>query len=415
MTILRMQGGAQLGGSVRVQRAKNAVLPMLAGALMARDETVLTDCPRLSDVENMLRILEKLGCGCTWHGRDIHIRPQSACSWEIPEDLSGLLRSSIFLLGPIVARFGRAAVAYPGGCEIGLRPIDLHLKGLRALGVQIREEFGRILCETKGLCGANIVLDFPSVGATENIMMAACLARGTTVLHNAAMEPEIADLAAFLNAMGARISGAGTGRIEITGVAALGGARYTPMPDRIAAGTLLTACAAAGGEIQLLDARAEDLRAVTGKLREAGCEIEEAEGAISLRRQGALRAFQISTQPYPGFPTDMQSLFTALACLAQGTSIVVENLFENRFGIAAQMRRMGADISVNQSTAVIHGGRLTGARVTAGDLRAGAALVVAGLAAEGYSEMDGVDKIDRGYERLEDDLSALGARIWRVV
>ncbi len=415
MAILRMQGARELRGILQVQRAKNAVLPMLAGALLAGGETVLADCPRLSDVENMLKILRSLGCECLWRGKDIHIRADAATRWEIPEDLSGLLRSSIFLLGPIVARFGRAAVAYPGGCEIGLRPIDLHLKGLRALGVEIREEFGRIICETKGLSGAEIMLDFPSVGATENILMAACLAKGVTRIHNAAMEPEIADLAAFLNRLGAKIRGAGTGQIEITGVDSLCGAKYTPMPDRIAAGTYLCAAAACGGEIRLENARPGDLRAVIGKLREAGCEIGEEEGAISLERRGKLRAVAVSTMPHPGFPTDMQSQFLAMACVSRGVSMIVENLFENRFGAAAQLRRMGADISVNRSTAVVRGGTLSGARVLAGDLRAGAALAVAGLAAQGYTEIAGVDKIDRGYENLEGDLSALGAKIWRVI
>jgi len=414
MTLLRMQGGAPLRGSVRVQTAKNAVLPILAAALMAQDDVVLKDCPHLTDVENMLRILKRLGCACEWHGNDIHIRPAQAQGWEIPEDLSGLLRSSIFLLGPIAARFRRAAVAYPGGCEIGLRPIDLHLKGLRALGVEICEGHGRIECRAERLQGAVIVLDFPSVGATENIMMAACLAKGKTVIHNAAMEPEIGDLAAFLSRMGAKIAGAGTGRIEIDGAEELSGAVFRPMPDRIAAGTLLCAAAAAGGEIRLDGARAEDMRAVIGKLREAGCDTDEGEGYVSLQSGGAPRAIRLSTQPYPGFPTDMQSQFMAVACVSRGTGVIVENLFENRLGTAAQLRRMGAQITVSQRTALIHGGRLTGARVTAGDLRAGAGLVIAGLAAEGYSEIEGVDKIDRGYEALEKDLSALGAKIWRV-
>lgn len=414
MTLFRMQGGVPLHGSVQVQAAKNAVLPMLAGALMAQGDVVLKDCPHLTDVENMLRILARLGCLCTWKGNDIHIRPADAQGWEIPEDLSGLLRSSIFLLGPIAARFRKAAVAYPGGCEIGLRPIDLHLKGLRALGVEIEEGHGRIECRAEKLKGAVIVLDFPSVGATENIMMAACLAKGKTVIHNAAMEPEISDLAAFLGRMGAKISGAGTGRIEIDGVKELSGAVYRPMPDRIAAGTLLTAAAAAGGEVRVEGARAEDMRAVIGKLREAGCDTDEGEGYVALQKRGAPKAFRLSTQPYPGFPTDMQSQFMAMACVSRGTSVITENLFENRLGVAAQLRRMGAQITVGERTALVHGGKLTGARVTAGDLRAGAALVIAALAAEGYSEIGGVELIDRGYDRLDCDLRKLGAKIWRA-
>lgn len=416
MAILRMQGGRELHGEAEVQRAKNAVLPMLAGAVMTREETVLADCPHIADVENMLEILRRIGCKCFWQGRDIHIVPKDADRWEIPEDLSGRLRSSIFLLGPLVTRFGRACAAYPGGCEIGLRPIDLHLRALAALGVHIEEEYGRVVCTAEqGLTGAEIVLDLPSVGATENAMMAACLAKGRTRIHNAAMEPEIADLAALLCKMGAQIGGAGTGSIVIDGVRELHGARHTPMPDRIAAGTLLTACAATGGQIALKNARAEDMQAVTGKLREAGCEIWESGDRLCMKSSGAPRAFMLSTRPYPGFPTDMQSQFCALACVAQGVSVIEENLFENRFGIAAQLGRMGAKITVRQSTAVIRGGRLTGAKVTAGDLRAGAALVIAGLAADGYSEIETAERIDRGYERLEETLCALGARIWRVV
>lgn len=414
MALLRMQGGVPLRGRVQVQRSKNAVLPILAGALMAQDDVVLKDCPRLSDVENMLRILNRLGCGAYRRGNEIHIRPAEAQSWEIPEDLSGLLRSSIFLLGPVIARFGKAAVAYPGGCEIGLRPIDLHLKGLRALGVKICEEHGRILCEANCLRGAPVVLDFPSVGATENIMMAACLAKGTTTIYNAAMEPEIADLARFLRRMGAKISGAGTGTVCITGVSGLSGAVYRPMPDRIAAGTFLAAAACAGGEVRIDGARPEDMRSVIEKFREAGCGIEEGEESLTIARSGPLKAVEISTQPYPGFPTDLQSLFLAAACFAQGTSVIVENLFENRFGLAAQLRRMGAEISVRGRTAIVRGGRLFGARVSAGDLRAGAALAAAGLGAEGYTEIEGVDRIDRGYDRLEDALASLGAKIWRV-
>ncbi|MDO4739240.1 MAG: UDP-N-acetylglucosamine 1-carboxyvinyltransferase [Eubacteriales bacterium] len=414
MSLLRMQGGLPLEGSVRLQRSKNAVLPMLAAAVMARGEVILEDCPALSDVENMLRILRRLGCAARRQGRDIHIAPGDGQIWEIPEELSGLLRSSVFLLGPIIARCGRAEAAYPGGCEIGLRPIDLHLKGLRALGVEIAEEHGRIRCRAERLQGASVALDFPSVGATENVMMAACLAKGTTTICNAAMEPEIEDLAGLLRCMGARIRGAGSPTIEIEGVSELRGARYRPMPDRIAAGTFMAATAAAGGHVRIEGARAQDLRAVIEKFREAGCEVVEEEGAVTIGRTGPLKPFTISTRPYPGFPTDLQSPFLALACLARGTSTVEENLFENRFGAAAQLRRMGAEIALHDRTALIRGGRLTGARVCAGDLRAGAALVAAGLAAEGCSEIEGVERIERGYEHLEEDLAALGAKIRRV-
>ena len=406
-------GGRRLCGELEVGCAKNAVLPILAAALLTDEPVTVEDCPALVDVRNMLSILKTLGCRVEARGRDVVIDASRAESHEMPETLSKRLRSSIFMLGPLIGRFRRARVSYPGGCEIGQRPIDLHLKGLRALGVTIREAHGMIDCDGARLQGADVYLDFPSVGATENVMMAAVLARGRTTIHNAAREPEIRDLQDFINALGGRVRGGGTDRVTIEGVKALGGARYRPLPDRIVAGTLLAAAAATRGEVLLRRARPGDLGAVLDKLRQAGCEVEAGEAEIFLRSR-ALKPFEVSTQPFPGFPTDLQAQFMALACAVEGASVIVENVFENRFAHAAQLRRMGADIFLNGRLAVVRGGKLCGAAVQAGDLRGGAALVIAALAAEGESRVENVELIDRGYEALERMLAALGADIKRL-
>ena len=314
MDRFRVVGGKRLKGEVEIGGAKNAVLPILAAALLTDETIVLEGCPALLDVRNMLEILKKLGCAVSQEGGRVEICAAGADCWEMPEELSKSLRSSIFMLGPLLGRFRRARVTYPGGCEIGLRPIDLHLKGLRALGVSVREEHGMIYCDGSRLRGAEVHLDFPSVGATENAMMAAVLARGRTTIHNAAREPEIRDLQDFINAMGGRISGGGTDTVVIEGVSALGGARYRPLADRIVAGTLLTAVGAAGGEAVLKGAPAGDMGAVIDKMRQTGCEVEVREDEIAICAQKRLRAVEISTQPYPGFPTDMQAQFMALAC-----------------------------------------------------------------------------------------------------
>ncbi len=414
MEIFRIIGGNPIRGTAAAGAAKNALLPILAAALLTEEAVTLTGCTPLSDVENMLRILRILGCKAEIRDGDARIDAGTAAHWEMPEHLSRLIRSSIFMMGPILGRFRRATVTYPGGCEIGLRPIDLHLKGLRALGVRIREAHGMIYCDGSHLHGGDVMLDFPSVGATENVMMAAVLAPGRTTIRNAAREPEIADLQQFINAMGGRVSGAGSGVIVIEGVKKLHGTAYRPMPDRIVTGTLLAAAAMTGGEVTVREARPSDMDAVTAKLREAGCEIETGDTYISLKAPERLRAIDVSTQPYPGFPTDMQAQIMAMCCAAQGTSIIVENVFENRFAHAAQLMCMGADITVSHRLAIVRGGRLTGARVCAKDLRGGAALVLAGLAAEGATEVEGVSLIDRGYYGLEHMLSGLGARITRI-
>ena len=402
--IFRIMGGARLSGRAVIPAAKNAVLPIMAAAVMTGDCVTLHGCPALDDVGNMAKILEELGCETRAAAGRLTIDGKNARRHEMPDLLSKRLRSSIFMMGPLITRFGRATVTYPGGCEIGLRPIDLHLKGLRRLGVEIREEHGRIYCDGRHRHAGDVLLDFPSVGATENLMMAAVLTKGETIIRNAAREPEIVDLQGFINAMGGRVSGAGSSIVRIRGVDSLHGAAYQPIADRITAGTLLTAAAMTG----------DSMDAVLAKLREAGCLIDERGDGLTLSAPGRLRAVDVFTQPYPGFPTDMQAQMMALCCVAEGTSIIVENVFESRFSHAAQLVRMGADITVHHRTAVVRGGRLTGARVTARDLRAGAALVLAALAADGMTEVENISLIDRGYERLEETLTALGARIRRV-
>jgi UDP-N-acetylglucosamine 1-carboxyvinyltransferase len=416
MGFFRVEGGTPLAGSIRVNSAKNAVLPILAASIMTREEVTLLDCPNISDAHHMADILEILGCRITRSEGTMHILSSELHNWEMPDSLSKQIRSSIFLLGPILGRFGRATVTYPGGCEIGMRPIDLHLSGLRKLGVSILEEGGLIHCDGREMHAAEVHFDYPSVGATENVMMAAVLVPGTTSIHNAAREPEIEDLQRFINAMGGNVRGAGTHTILVRGVKELHGAVYRPIPDRIVAGTLLAAAAITGGEIHLDNAPVRDMVAVLAKLREMGCEIRERIGAIDLKAPKRLTAFQqLQTQPHPGFPTDMQVQMLALAAIAKGTSIIVENVFENRFTHAGDLNRMGANIMVNGRMAIVQGvDALYGARVNARDLRGGAALVLAGLAAQGITEVDNVHLIDRGYENLEGMLQNLGAKIQRI-
>ena len=412
----RVIGGEKIQGEARTQSAKNAVLPILAAAILPEGETVIRDCPDLRDVHAMTGILKKLGCGCVWSAGEMRIDASGLHHWEMPDDLSKQIRSSIFLLGPILGKLRRATVTYPGGCEIGIRPIDLHLKGLRALGVSIVEDGGVIYCDGRNMRAGDVYFDYPSVGATENVMMAAALLPGVTTVHNAAREPEIIDLQDFINSMGGKICGAGTQLIEIEGVKTLRGSAFRPIPDRIAAGTLLCAAAMTGGEITLSNVRPWDLIPVCDKLREMGCRVTDGRSAVALTAPDRLKAFsQLQTNPHPGFPTDMQAQMLAAACVASGTSVIVENVFENRLTHVADLCRMGADIRVNGRTAVVTGvPRLCGMTVSARDLRGGAALVLAALAAKGESMVEHAELIDRGYERLEDTLAALGAKIQRV-
>ncbi len=411
-----INGGNKLYGSVRVQTAKNAVLPILAAAVLTDGKVRLLDIPRITDVKNMVKILSCLGCKSVYEGDNLVIDSSSADCYEIPSELAHELRSSVFLLGSVISRFHTAKIAYPGGCDIGLRPVDLHLTGLKRLGVEITEESGYIICRCDKLCGNEIMLDCPSVGATENIMLAAVKAEGTTVIQNAAREPEIEDLQRFLNCMGAKVRGAGSGTIIIDGVKTLVGCEYHPIADRIEAGTFLVAAAMCGGEVVLEGASSENLSSLLHKLRENGCKIRINNDKISLESFKRLTSVKsIETQPYPGFPTDLQAQFTALCCICRGNSIITENLFETRFKYAPELRKMGADITVINRNAFVRGvEKFKGATVVAHDLRGGAALVLAGLAAEGRSEILDISHIDRGYGVFEYKLRSLGADIVRV-
>ena len=410
-----VRGGERLKGTLRVGAAKNAVLPILAASILADGPSTLVGCPRIADVESMRSILKTLGCESSWEPEGLTVSG-GLSSGEMPEKLSKRVRSSIFLLGPILAKLRHATVVYPGGCEIGLRPIDLHLSGLKRMGVEISETGGVLRCDGSGMHAADIHLDYPSVGATENVIMAAALTKGVTTVTNAAREPEIEDLQAYINAMGGHVQGAGSATVTIEGVEQLHGAVYAPMPDRIAAGTYLCAAAITGGEITLNHVQPRHMTAVLQKLKEMGCEIEEGEGTLSLRAPERLQAFDtLQTQPHPGFPTDMQSPMMALAAVARGSSVIVENVFENRFALAADLGRMGARIRVAGRAALIEGvERLHGVSAQARDLRGGAALVLAALCAREETLVTGVELIDRGYERMETELTRLGAQIRRI-
>ena len=416
MEAFLVEGGRRLEGTLRVDAAKNAVLPILAAAILTEDAVTLEDVPQITDAMHMAEILTILGCEVERRDRRMTVRSGGLHGWEMPDRLSKQIRSSIFLLGPILSRFRKATVTYPGGCEIGLRPIDLHLRGLRSLGVKVSESGGMIHCDGSHMRSGDVYFDYPSVGATENVMMAAVLLDGVTTIHNAAREPEIVDLQNFINAMGGDIRGAGSQMIEIIGVKHLHGVTYTPVADRIVAGTLLAAAAITGGEIELTNAPAADMMAVLSKLREMGCAIHEEPQRLHIKAPERLNAFaQLQTQPHPGFPTDMQVQMLALLSVSQGTGVIMENVFENRFTHAGDLNRMGARILCSGRTAVVQGvEQLYGARVTARDLRGGAALVLAGLKAQGLTQVDQASLVDRGYDHLEKQLTALGARIRRI-
>ncbi len=415
MDQLLIQGGVPLSGEVHVSGAKNAALPILCAALLTGDSLLVDNVPQLRDVHTMLGLLAQMGMQVAREGTAVRLSGANLDHLVAPYDLVKTMRASILVLGPTLARCGRARVSLPGGCAIGLRPVDLHIKGLEAMGATIRIEHGYIEAAAQRLHGARIFMDLVSVTGTENLMMAAALADGATVIENAAREPEVVDLAQCLTAMGARIEGAGSDVIRIEGVARLHGAQYRVMPDRIEAGTFLVAAAATGGRLRLLEARADHLEAVVEKLREAGATIEAAPDAISLEMGQPVRAVNLRTAPYPAFPTDMQAQFMAMNTVAQGTSLITETIFENRFMHVQELKRMGADIEVEGNAAVIRGkSALSGATVMATDLRASAGLVIAGLIAQGETVVDRVYHIDRGYECIEGKLSQLGARIRRV-
>lgn len=411
-----INGGNRLFGNVDVQSAKNSVLPILAAAVLTDGEVRIHKIPHITDVQNMVKILSRLGCKSVFDGDDLIIDSSEADSHEIPSELAHELRSSVFLLGSVISRFRMAKIAYPGGCDIGLRPVDLHLTGLKRLGVEISEESGYIICRCERLKGNEVMLDCPSVGATENIMLAAVKAEGTTVIRNAAREPEIEDLQRFLNLLGAKVRGAGSGTVCIEGVKKLGGCSFTPIPDRIEAGTFLITAAMCGGKIVLNNAGAENLSSLLHKLRENGCKIQVFGDKIELESSRKLASVKsVETQPYPGFPTDLQAQFTALCCVCRGHSIITENLFETRFKYVPELRKMGADVTVVGRCAFVRGvDTLKGANVVAHDLRGGAALVAAALSAEGRSEILELSHIDRGYGSFEYKLRALGGDIVRV-
>ncbi len=404
-----------LGGEITVSGAKNAALPILAASLLTADELLVDNVPQLQDVATTLKLLKQLGVTADRDGGTVRLKARDLSSVEAPYELVKTMRASILVLGPLVARAGSARVSLPGGCAIGARPVDQHIKGLEALGATIRIENGYVVAEAKRLRGARIVTDMVTVTGTENLMMAATLAQGETILENAAREPEVVDLAAALNAMGARIHGAGTDRIAIEGVERLHGARHRVMPDRIETGTFLSAIVAAGGQAVLRGASAETLGSVLDKLREAGAEIDAQNGALRIRMRSRPRAVSLRTAPYPDFPTDMQAQFMALNCVADGVGAITETIFENRFMHVSELQRLGANITIDGNTAIVHGvDKLAGAQVMATDLRASASLIVAALVAEGETTVNRIYHLDRGYEQMERKLAALGADVVRV-
>lgn len=412
---LVVTGGTRLTGSVKINGAKNAILPLLASSLLSEKRIVLEGVPSLNDVYTMKEALESLGVKIKWEGDTMEVDPSDLQSLELSPFLARRMRASNLVMGSLLGRCRKFKVSYPGGCTIGSRPMDLHLKGFSALGAEIADDHGCITAKAPALRGADIHLDFPSVGATENIMMAAVLAQGTTMIKNAAREPEIIELQSFLNKLGARIQGAGTDTIRIDGVIKLDQEiLHGVIPDRIETGTFMTAAAITGGEVLINNVIPEHVKAVTAKLREAGVSIKEEDDRIFLKGPSRWRAVDIRTMPYPGFPTDMQPQVMIFLALAQGTSIITETIFENRYLHVGELRRMGAQIRVEGKTAVVTGvPQLTGTTVEATDLRAGAALVVGGLAAENTTVIEGIEHLDRGYERLENRLSMLGAKIQR--
>ena len=415
-------GGARLAGEVRISGAKNAVLPILCATLLADSPVRISNVPRLHDVLTTARLLAGLGAGVQHEGDAMTVDPRSVNSHVAPYELVKTMRASVLVLGPLLAKFGDAEVSLPGGCAIGSRPVDLHIKGLQALGAEITVDHGFIKARCNGrLKGARHVFEMVSVGATENVLMAAALAEGTSVLENAAMEPEIVDLAECLNAMGARISGHGSARIVVEGVERLQGCEHAVVADRIECGTFLVAAAMTGGRVTATHARADTMDAVLDKLREAGAEVAidttaDAGDRITVDMHGKRpRAVNITTAPHPAFPTDMQAQFMALDCVADGVGVVNETIFENRFMHVNELLRLGADIRVDGHTAVVRGvAQLSGAPVMATDLRASASLILAGLVADGETTIDRIYHLDRGYENIEAKLSALGASIRRV-
>ena len=417
MNKLMINGGAKLHGSVRISGAKNAVLPILAATLLADGPATIENVPHLHDVTTTMELLGCMGVMVSVDEKlSVEVDSSTIENYTAPYHLVKTMRSSILVLGPLLARFGEAEVSLPGGCAIGSRPVDLHIKGLQDMGADIDVSNGYIHAKAKRLKGARLVLDIVTVTGTENLMMAAALADGTTIIENAAREPEVVDLANFINTMGGKITGAGTDTITIEGVEKLNGTRYRVLPDRIETGTFLVAAAITGGSITVKDTEPKLLDAVIDKLREAGAKVEVGDDWIKLDMEGKRpKAVSVRTAPYPAFPTDMQAQFAALNTIAEGTATVVETVFENRFMHVQELKRMGADIEIEGNTAIIRGvDKLTSAPVMATDLRASASLIIAGLVASGETEVQRIYHIDRGYENIEEKLALLGAKIRRT-
>lgn len=413
MSKLIIQGGKKLEGEVQISGSKNAALPIIAGTVLIKGKTTLYNVPNIQDVQTMFEIIKDIGGKVTKKNNKIIIDTSKIHTYEISENLMRKMRSSVILAGAIIGKYKKANFSYPGGCEIGSRPIDLHLKGFEKLGINIKEEYGEIICEADRIMGTQIHLDFPSVGATENIILASCLAEGVTVLTNAAKEPEIEDLVKFLNKAGTKIKGAGTDRVEIIGVKKLTEVSYNIMPDRIEAGTYLVAGAITGGNLKVTNLNSNHIEPILNKLEEAGCVLKIEKNTVEIKAPKRIKAVDIKTMPYPGFPTDMQSIFGALLTTAKGTSIITENIFESRYKYVQELNRMGAKINVEGRTAVIKGTkRIQGASVVASDLRGGAALVLEALVAKGVTQVDNVHYILRGYENIVDKLKNLGAKIY---
>jgi UDP-N-acetylglucosamine 1-carboxyvinyltransferase len=415
MQKLLISGGRRLEGEIAISGAKNAALPILCAALLSDEPLVLSNVPQLNDIATMLGLLAQMGVRIERDGNKVTLDAKALDKPEAPYELVKTMRAAVLVLGPLVARMGKARVSLPGGCAIGARPVDQHIKGLTAMGAEIEVDHGYINARSARLNGVRIFTDMVTVTGTENLMMAACLASGETVIENAAREPEVVDLANCLNAMGAQISGAGTDVIRVRGVERLHGANYSVMPDRIETGTYLCAAAVTGGDVRLTGTSAHYLDVVIDKLIDAGCEVEAERNAIHLKAPSRLKAVSLRTAPYPAFPTDMQAQFMALNTVAEGTAIIRETIFENRFMHAVELVRLGADIRIDGNTAIVTGvPRLQGATVMATDLRASASLIIAGLVAEGETLIDRIYHLDRGYEQIEEKLTALGAQVKRV-
>jgi len=416
MSILRINGGRELSGSVRTHGAKNAVLPILAASLLAGGETAIHNCPNLSDVDAAVKILNHLGCRATLDNGTAYVSSETLSRLDIPHDLMREMRSSVIFLGAVLARGGEAKLSMPGGCELGPRPVDIHLKALRELGAEIVEEGGNILCRATHLRGTRVNLSFPSVGATENTMLAASLAEGTTIITNAAREPEIWDLQCYLRGLGVNVQGAGTPTITVIGTKIRTSTEHRVIPDRIVASTLLTAAAVTQSDVEITDVIPRHLTTVTDALGEMGCRLDIGADSIRIKSTGTLNAIRpVITEPYPGFPTDVQPQLMAATLRAAGTTVFVENIFENRFRHTEELRRFGAKIKVEGRVAMVTGvPKLIGTQVKSTDLRGGAALVVAALGAEGTTQISALEHIDRGYDGLERSLASLGADISRI-